>query len=125
MFSMHEKVDREKGCPRCQLFWCAKAFKDESECDIFGKSTMARVARIAKSEKYQLKVDTYGKEKKQETLIYEAPALSTNAHPSDELSDEAYSALVQSHIDDEYDVEAEFSMLKCSMIEDGTYFAKN
>ena len=29
---------------------------------------------------------------------------------------------VQSLIDDVDDVEAEFSMLKCSMIEDGTYF---
>ena len=32
--------------------------------------------------------------------------LSTNAHPSDALSDEAYSTLVDSLIDDEDDVEA-------------------
>jgi hypothetical protein len=24
IFSMHEKVDRKKGCSRCQLFGCAK-----------------------------------------------------------------------------------------------------
>ena len=40
----------------------------------------------------------------------------------DDLSDADYSALVQSLIDDEDDVEAVFSMLKCSMIEAGTYY---
>ena len=49
--------------------------------------------------------------------------MMANLHPSDGLSDEAYSALVDSLIDDEDDVEAEFSMLKCAMIEDGTYYA--
>ena len=38
-------------------------------------------------------------------------------HASDESSCKAYSALVESFIDEEEDVEAEFSMLKCSMIE--------
>ena len=103
----------------------AKAFKEESECDIFGKPTTARVARIAKSEKYKLKVDTYRKEKKQETLNYEETAApSTNVHASDLLSDEAYAALVDSLIDDEDDVESEFSPYKCAMIRDGTYYAK-
>ena len=45
-----------------------------------------------------------------------------NVHASDELSDADYSALVEALIDEEDDVEAEFSMLKCSMIEAGTYF---
>ena len=67
---MHEKDSRDKGCPKCQLFGCAKAFKDENECDIFGKPTTARVARIAKSEKFQLEVDTYRKEKKQDALVH-------------------------------------------------------
>ena len=85
---------------------------------------MERVAEIARNEKYKTKVDEYRKEKKQEALVY-APVLSTNVHPSDALSDEAYSALVESLIDDEDDVEAEFSMLKCSMIEEETYYAKD
>ena len=38
---------REKGCPKCLLFGCAKAFQEESECDVFGKPTTARLARIA------------------------------------------------------------------------------
>ena len=50
--SAHEKVVLDKGCPRCLLFGCAKAFQDDSECDVFGKPTTARVARIAKNEKY-------------------------------------------------------------------------
>ena len=58
---------------------------------------------------------------KQEAIDYSTPKVSTHVAP-DELSDEAYSALVQSLIDDEDGVDAEFSMLKCQMIEDGTYF---
>ena len=46
-------------------------------------------------------------------------------HPSDLLSDAACSALVESLLDDEDDVESEFSLLKCSMVEDGTYYAKD
>ena len=33
-----------------------------------------------------------------------------------------YAALVESMLGDEDDVETEFSMLKCQMIEDGTYY---
>ena len=52
------------------------------------------------------------------------PTVSAHVASSDDLSDSAYAALlVKSLIDDEDDVEAEFLMLKCSMIEDGTYFA--
>ena len=40
------------------------------------------------------------------------------------LSNKDYAALVQSLIDDEDDVEAEFSMYKCAMIKEGTYYAK-
>ena len=49
---------------------------------------------------------------------------STHAMPSDALSDEAYSALVESLIDEKDDVESEFSMYKCAMIKAGTYYAK-
>ena len=48
----------------------------------------------------------------------------THAMPSDALSDEAYSALVESLIDEKDDVESEFSMYKCAMIKAGTYYAK-
>ena len=51
--------------------------------------------------------------------------MSSTHMASDDLSDADYSALVESVIDDEDDVEAEFSMLKCSMIEDETYHEKN
>ena len=78
-FNMHEKVSRDKGCSKCQLFGCAKAFDDEVECDIYGKPTKARVARIAKNEKYKVKVDTYRMEKKQEALDY-VSAPSSNVH---------------------------------------------
>ena len=55
-------------------------------------------------------------------------ALSTNMHLEWMASEEhaecvAYSALVESLLEhDEDDVESEFSMLKCSMIEDGPYY---
>ena len=120
-FSMHEKAVRDKACSRCQIVGCAKAFDDKKECDVYGKPTMERAAKMGKNDKYKLKVDKYRKEKKQEALDYPVPALS--AHVAEvELSDADYSALVQSLIADEDDVEAEFSMLKCSMIEDEAYF---
>ena len=107
---------REKGCPKCQLFGCAKAFQEESECDIFGKPTTARLARIAKMEKYKNKVDTYRKEKKQDALIYGVTAAMTHYNATDFMSNAEYSALVESLVDEEDDVEAEFSMCKSQMI---------
>ena len=95
----------------------------DSECDVFGKPTTARVARIAKNEKYKLKVDTYRMEKKQDALVYET-APFTNYHACDFLSNKEYTALVDSLLDEEDDVEAEFSMYKCQMIKDGTYYSK-
>ena len=98
------------------LFGCAKAFNDEAECDVLGKPTKARVARIGKNEKYKTKVDGYRKEKKQEALVYEETAApSTNIHQDNDcdlLSNKEYAALVESLIDDEDDVEA------------GTYYSK-
>ena len=127
-FNAHEKGLLTEGCPRCHLFGCAKAFKAENDCDIFGEPTAARVARIAKSEKYKVKVDTYRKEKKQKALVYEETAApSSNVHVDnacDLLSNKDYAALVESLIDDEDDMEAEFSMYKCAMIKDGTYYSK-
>ena len=122
-FSMHEKKDRDKGCSKCYLFGCAKAFDDNKECDIFGMPTVERVAKIARNEKYKAKVDDYRKEKKQEALVY-APSSNVHEFPSELLSNEEYAALVESLIDEEDDVEAEFSMYKCAMIKDGTYYAK-
>ena len=40
-FNAHEKVSRDKGCTKCMLFGCAKAFDDEAECDVLGKPTKA------------------------------------------------------------------------------------
>ena len=80
------------------------------------------MTRIAKNEKYKIKVDDYRKEKKQEALDYSVPSLSANLASSDDLSDADYSALVESLIDDEDNVKAEVSMLKCSMIKAGTYY---
>ena len=45
-------------------------------------------------------------------LDYSEPDVSTHVAEHD-LSDADYSALVESLLDDEDDVEAEFSMLKC------------
>ena len=45
--------------------------------------------------------------------------------PCDFLSNSDFTALVNSLLDDADDVEAEFSMLKCSMIEDRTYYQEN
>ena len=56
-FSMHKKQHRDKGCVKCYLFGCAKAFDDAKECDIFGKPALESVARIAKNIKYKMKVD--------------------------------------------------------------------
>jgi len=115
---------REKGCPKCLLFGCAKAFKEESECDVFGKPTTARLARIAKMEKYKKKVDEYRKEKKQDALYYGGTAAMTHYNATDFMSNAEYSALVESLVDEEDDVEAEFSMYKTQMIKDGAYYSK-
>ena len=88
------------------------------------------MARVGKNDKYKLKVDEYRTEKKQDALVYSAPGLLaiklSNTHMvSDELSEADFSALVESLLDDENGVESKFLMLKCSMIEDGTYYEKN
>ena len=112
---------REKGCPKCLLFGCAKAFQEESECDVFGKPTTARLARIAKMEKYKKKVDEYRKEKKQDALYYGGTAAMTHYNATDFMSNAEYSALVESLVDEEDEVEVELSLYKTQMIKDGTY----
>ena len=52
------------------------------------------------------------------------PRAFTNYHACDFLSNKEYTALVDSLLDEEDDVEAEFSMYKCQMIKDGTYYSK-
>ena len=49
-------------------------------------------------------------------LTYETAPQFTNYHACDFLSNKDYTALVDSLLDDEDDVEAEFSMYKCQMI---------
>ena len=70
----HERA-LEKGCGRCGMFGCAKAWKKEEECDILGVPTAARMERIKKNEKYKIKVDEYRKEKKMPVLSYSMAAM--------------------------------------------------
>jgi hypothetical protein len=83
-FNMHEKGSRDKGCSKCQLFGCAKAFDDEMECDVYGKPMKVRVARIGKNEKYKAKVDDYRKEKKMTALDYSEPSVSAHVASCDD-----------------------------------------
>ena len=64
-------------------------------------------------------------------IVFKSSPRSNIHHDHDEwmASEEhaeckAYSALVESLLDDEDNIESEFSMLKCAMIEDGTYIAQ-
>ena len=84
----HERA-LEKGCGRCGMFGCAKAWKKEEECDIFGVPTAARMERIKKNEKYKIKVDEYRKEKKMPVLSYSMAAMQhqTGAANSQSLLD--------------------------------------
>ena len=75
-------------------------------------------------EKYKNKVDTYRKEKKQDALIYGGTAVMTHYNATDFMSSDEFSALVESLVDEEDDVEAEFSMYKSQMIKDGAYYSK-
>ena len=85
----HEKRVLEKGCGRCGMFGCAKAWKEAEECDIFGVPTAARMERIKKSEKYKTKVDTYRMEKKMPVLSYSVAVMQhqTGAEYSQSLLD--------------------------------------
>ena len=85
----HEKRVLEKGCGRCGMFGCAKAWKEADECDIFGVPTAARMERIKKNEKYKIKVDEYRKEKKMPVLSYSMAAMQhqTGAAYSQSLLD--------------------------------------
>jgi hypothetical protein len=126
---MHEKGSRDKGCPKCQLFGCAKAFNDENDCDVFGKPMVRRVARIGKNEKYKMQVDDYRKEMRQTALEYSEPTVSAHVASCDDLAEATRrtrrSSSRCSILDDEDNVESEFSMLKCLMIKDGTYYEIN
>ena len=61
-------------------------------------------------------------EKKQEALIYVNMAAMTHYNATDFMSNMEDSAMVESLLDDEDDVESEFSAYKTRMIEDGTYY---
>ena len=83
---------------------------------------MTRAALIAKgSNIYKENIDRKRELFKKKPIDY--AEMKANLHPSDALSNEAYSALVESLIDEEDDVEAEFSMYKCAMIKAGTYYS--
>ena len=83
---------------------------------------MTRAALIAKgSNIYKENIDRKRELFKKKPIDY--AEMKANLHPSDALSNETYSALVESLIDEEDDVEAEFSMYKCAMIKAGTYYS--
>ena len=93
------------------------------------KPTKVRVARICKNEKYKMEVDDYRKEKKLTALDHSEPAVSAHVASCDDLAEATRrtrrSSSRCSILDDEDNVESEFSMLKCLMIKDGTYYEIN
>ena len=70
---------------------------------------------------YKEKIDAKRMLFKKKPIDYTEMKMSVHC---DELSNKDYAALVESLIDEEDDVESEFSMYKCQMIKDGTYYAK-
>ena len=112
-------------CPLCSFKACPKANNPDGICDVCDEISETRAALIAKgSNIYKEKIDKKRKLFMKAPINYVGMKTSTHAVSCDELSNEAYSALVESLIDEEDDIEAEFSMYKCQMIKDGTYYAK-
>ena len=112
-------------CPKCSFKACPKANKPDGICDVCDDVSESRAAEIAKgSFIYKEKVDKKREIFNKKPISYGGMKTSTHAVSCDELSNEAYSALVESLIDEEDDMESEFSMMKCAMIKDGTYYAK-
>jgi len=112
-------------CPKCSFKACPKANKPDGICDVCDDVSESRAAEIAKgSNIYKEKVDKKREIFNKKPISYGGMKTSTHAVSCDELSNEAYSALVESLIDEEDDMESEFSMMKCAMIKDGTYYAK-
>ena len=111
-------------CPDCTFKMCPKPDDPNGICDVCDEVSETRAAQIAKgSDIYKEKVDKKRVLFNKKPIYYAVKKVNLHATPSDGLSDEAYSSLVESLLDDEDDVESEFSMLKCAMIEDGTYYA--
>ena len=86
-----------------------------------GVVSESRAAQIAKNYTYKEKVDKKRVLFSKKAIVYVGMKVSVHC---DDLSNEDYAALVESLVDEEDDVEAEFSMYKCQMIRDGTYYAK-
>ena len=109
-------------CPDCAFKACPKANNPDGICDVCDEMSETRAAQIAKGTyTYKEKVD------KKRVLLNKKPIvyaeMKVSAH-CDELSNEAYAAMIESLIDEEDDVEAEFSMMETHMIANGTYYAK-
>jgi hypothetical protein len=110
-------------CPLCLFKACPKANDPDGVCDVCDVVSVTCAALIAKgSNIYKEKIDKKRELFKKEPIDYAGMKTSPHAVSCDELSNEAYSALVESLIDEEDDMEAEFSMYKCAMIEAGTYY---
>ena len=108
-------------CPDCAFKACPKANNPDGICDVCGEVSESRAAQIAKNYTYKEKVDKKRVLFSKKAIVYVGMKVSVHC---DDLSNEDYAALVESLVDEEDDVEAEFSMYKCQMIKDGTYFAK-
>ena len=108
-------------CPDCAFKACPKANNPDGICDVCGEVSESRAAQIAKNYTYKEKVDKKRVLFSKKAIVYVGMKVSVHC---DDLSNEDYAALVESLVDEEDDVEAEFSMYKCQMIKDGTYYAK-
>ena len=97
-------------CPDCAFKACPKANNPDGICDVCDEMSETRAAQIAKgSYIYKEKVDKKRVLFKKKPIVYAEMKVSVHC---DELSNEAYAALVESLVDEEDDVEAEFSMMK-------------
>ena len=109
-------------CPDCSFKACPKANDPNGLCDVCDEVSDTRAAMIAKGHAmYKEKIDKKRVAFNKKPIAYAGMKVSVHC---DDLSNEDYAALVESLVDEEDDVEAEFSMYKCQMIKDGTYYAK-
>ena len=109
-------------CPDCSFKACPKANDPNGLCDVCDEVSDTRAAMIAKGHAmYKEKIDKKRVAFNKKPIAYAGMKVSVHC---DDLSKEDYAALVESLVDEEDDVEAEFSMYKCQMIKDGTYYAK-
>ena len=102
-------------CPDCYYKACPKANDKDGICDVCGEVSKKRAKEIGDGHSvYKDKIDAKRMLFKKKPIDYTEMKMSVHC---DELSNKDYAALVESLIDEEDDVEAEFSMYKCQMIQ--------